>query len=123
MCTYAISGSRSVIRECRVVRLDRVAELDVARRNHAVDRRANFGVAQFEARAVVGRAQRVEVELGVLGGALGDESLVAEVELALVVALELAQVRIDLGERRGAAGRRRAGPAPGPPSRCRLPRR
>ena len=78
------------------VRRDRVADLDVARRHHAVDRRADLGVAQLEAGAVVGRAQRVEVELGVLRGALGDQALLAQFELALVVALELAQVGLGL---------------------------
>ena len=71
----------------------------------ARDRRADLGVAQLEACAVVGRLQRVEVELGVLGRALGDEALVsASSLLALVVALELAQVGFRLLRLR-AAGR------------------
>ena len=35
---------------------DGVADLDVARRDHARDRRANFGVAEFEARAEARRS-------------------------------------------------------------------
>ena len=38
----------------------------------------------------------------------------AQFELALVVALELAQVRVGLGERRAAAGRHRVARVPGP---------
>jgi len=46
--------------------------------------------------AVVGGAQRVEVELGVLGGRLRDQALLAQLLLPGVVALELAEVGIGL---------------------------
>ena len=70
---------------------DRVAALDVALRNHAVDRRADLRIVEFEAGEVVRRAQGLEVVLQLLEVAFGQEPLPPQVFVALEVAFHLAQ--------------------------------
>jgi hypothetical protein len=69
-----------------------LADLDVPCRDHAGIGARISVVAQFERAAVIGGLQCVEIELRVLGRALGDEPFFRRLLLALVVALELAQV-------------------------------
>ena len=81
----------------RGVDLHEVAGLDRARSDHAGDRRGDRGVGKLQARQVVGRARVLQVvaHLVVLAGA--DQLLRGELLGALVVALELAHLRFDLG--------------------------
>jgi hypothetical protein len=79
--------------ERRVVRADRVADLDLACGYHAGDRRTDLGVAQFQARPLVAGAQRIQVELGVFKLVLRDQAFLTQLLEAREVALELAELR------------------------------
>ena len=82
--------------EGAIVDVDGVADLDVAGGDHAGDRRADFRVAEIQLRQVARRLEPFHLGAGVVDCRRGDELAVEQLQRALVLALELAQVHFGL---------------------------
>ena len=80
--------------ECRAAGLDLVADLDVAQRDDAVERRLDLGFLQRQSRQVMCGARAVEFELGALVGLARNEVAPIDGLVALVVLLELVERRL-----------------------------
>ena len=89
--TLALSGVGSVTRNIGVPIGDFLAELDVARRHDAGERRADLAVRKIELREVVRGALIVEVVLEVFEGAGGHQPLLVQLDLTIEVALGLGE--------------------------------
>ena len=82
--------------EGAIVDVDGVADLDVARGDHAGDRRADFRVADIQLRQIARRLEPLHFGASVVDGGRGDELAIEQLQRALVLALELAQVHFGL---------------------------
>src|SRR6185436_314133 len=82
--------------ESPVVDVDGVADLDVAGRDHAGDRRANLRVADIELRKIARGLEPLHFGAGVVDGLGSHELAIEQLQRPLVLAIELAEVHFGL---------------------------